>query len=58
MYKATGLLQENGRKLFEVAKSVGYDSDAAFRKAFKRVLGVAPKNIDEVPRTRAEVEAQ
>ena len=43
MYKATGLMQENNRKLFEVAKSVGYDSDAAFSKAFKRVLGVAPK---------------
>jgi AraC-like DNA-binding protein len=43
MYKATGLLREDDRKLFEVAKSVGYDSDAAFSKAFKRVLGVAPK---------------
>ena len=43
MYKATGLLQEDDRKLFEVAKSVGYDSDAAFSKAFKRVLGMAPK---------------
>ena len=43
MYKATGLLQEDDRKLFEVAKSVGYDSDAAFSKAFKRVLGVAPR---------------
>ena len=43
MYKASGLLQENGGKLFEVAKSVGYDSDAAFSKAFKRVLGMAPK---------------
>jgi AraC-like DNA-binding protein len=37
------LLQEDDRKLFEVAKSVGYDSDAAFSKAFKRVLGMAPK---------------
>jgi AraC-like DNA-binding protein len=43
MYKATGLLEEDDRKLFEVAKSVGYDSDAAFSKAFKRVLGVAPR---------------
>jgi AraC-like DNA-binding protein len=44
MYKATGLLQEEGdKKLFEIAKSVGYDSDAAFSKAFKRVLGVAPR---------------
>ena len=43
MYKAIGSLQEDDRKLIEVAKSVGYDSDAAFSKAFKRVLGVAPK---------------
>jgi AraC-like DNA-binding protein len=43
MYKATGILQDADKKLFEVAKSVGYDSDAAFSKAFKRVLGVAPR---------------
>src|SRR5207302_9401124 len=43
MYKATGPLQEDDRKLFEIAKSVGYDSDAAFSKAVKRVLGVTPK---------------
>jgi AraC-like DNA-binding protein len=43
MYKATGFLQEGDKKLFEVAKSVGYDSNAAFSKAFKRVLGVAPR---------------
>jgi transcriptional regulator GlxA family with amidase domain len=43
MYKATGMLQKDEGKLFEVAKSVGYDSDAAFSKAFKRVLGVAPR---------------
>src|ERR1700681_1390586 len=41
MYKATGFLQDGNKKLFEVAKSVGYESDAAFSKAFKRVLGVA-----------------
>ena len=45
MYKATGLLQEDDRKMFEVAKSIGYDSDAAFSKAFKRVLGVAPREF-------------
>jgi AraC-like DNA-binding protein len=45
MYKATGLLREGDRKLFEVAKSVGYDSDAAFSKAFKRVLGLAPREF-------------
>src|SRR3984893_18202362 len=44
MYKETGSLQEDDRKLFEIAKSVGYDSDAAFSKAFKRVLGMAPRD--------------
>lgn len=39
MQKATGLLQKGDKKLFEVAKSVGYDSDAAFSKAFKRMFG-------------------
>jgi AraC-like DNA-binding protein len=39
---ATALLQKGDKKLFEVAKSVGYDSDAAFSKAFKRIVGVPP----------------
>ena len=43
MYKATGMLQKDDRKLFDVAKSVGYDSDAAFSKALKRVMGMAPR---------------
>jgi AraC-like DNA-binding protein len=43
MHKAMALLQNGDQKLFEVAKSVGYDSDAAFSKAFKRILGIAPR---------------
>jgi len=43
MQKAIGLLQNGDKTLFEVAKSVGYDSDAAFSKAFKRTFGVAPR---------------
>ncbi len=42
MYKATALLQGEDEKLFQVARSVGYDSDAAFGKTFKRVMGVTP----------------
>lgn len=42
MQKAIQLLQERDQKLVEVAQSVGYESDAAFSKAFKRVVGVAP----------------
>jgi len=49
MHKATALLRQNDRKLFDVAKSVGYDSDAAFSKAFKRVLGVAPRSYRQNP---------
>ena len=42
MQKAVQLLQAPDKKLLEIAKSVGYESDAAFSKAFKRVLGVTP----------------
>ena len=50
MQKATGLLQKGDKKLFEVAKAVGYDSDAAFSKAFKRVFGVTPKKRISIAR--------
>jgi AraC-like DNA-binding protein len=36
--KAIELLQKNDKKLVDIAKSVGYESDAAFSKAFKRLL--------------------
>ena len=42
MQKAMQLLQQRDKKLVEVAHSVGYESDAAFSKAFKRVVGTNP----------------
>jgi AraC-like DNA-binding protein len=42
MQKATHLLQQGDKKLIEIARSVGYESDAAFSKAFKRIVGVTP----------------
>jgi AraC-like DNA-binding protein len=42
MQKAVQLLQHRDKKLLEIARSVGYESDAAFSKAFKRVLGATP----------------
>jgi AraC-like DNA-binding protein len=42
MQKAMQLLQQRDRKLIDVARSVGYESDAAFSKAFKRVVGANP----------------
>ena len=42
MYRGSDMLRESDRKLADVAQAVGYDSDGAFHKAFKRVLGMAP----------------
>ena len=42
MQKAMQLLEERNTKLIDVARSVGYESDAAFSKAFKRVVGANP----------------
>jgi AraC-like DNA-binding protein len=42
MQKAMHLLQQRDKKLLDVARSVGYESDAAFSKAFKRVVGASP----------------
>ena len=35
-------LQQRDKKLIDVARLVGYESDAAFSKAFKRVVGAKP----------------
>lgn len=42
MQKAIQLLHQQDKKLVEIAQSVGYESDAAFSKAFKRLVGVTP----------------
>ena len=40
--KASRLLKTSPAGVVEVAKRVGYDAEAAFSKAFKRWIGVAP----------------
>jgi len=42
MQKAMQVLEQRDQKLVDVARSVGYESDAAFSKAFKRVVGANP----------------
>ena len=42
MQKAMQLLEQRDKKLIDVARSVGYESGAAFSKAFKRVVGANP----------------
>ena len=42
MQLAAGLLRDSGATLLEIAQQVGYESEAAFSRAFKREVGVAP----------------
>jgi AraC-like DNA-binding protein len=42
MQKAMQLIQQHDKKLIDVARLVGYESDAAFSKAFRRVVGASP----------------
>jgi AraC-like DNA-binding protein len=42
MQKAMQLLEQRDKKLIDIARSVGYETDAAFSKAFKRVVGANP----------------
>lgn len=42
MQKTIELLHEGDKKLIEVANAVGDETDAAFSKAFKRVVGEPP----------------
>lgn len=61
MQKALQLLKQKHKKLVDVAQSVGYESDAAFSKAFQRVVGFTPGEyrhtggssnlLDQFPRT-------
>lgn len=42
MERARGLLEDRSRSVAQVAALVGYESEPAFRKAFKRVVGATP----------------
>jgi len=42
MQLATALLSSGGANMLDIAMQCGYESEAAFRKTFKRIVGVAP----------------
>ena len=42
MQLAATLLRGRGASVFEAASEVGYASEAAFSRAFKKVVGVSP----------------
>jgi AraC-like DNA-binding protein len=44
MQKAMQLLKQRNKKLVDIAPSVGYESNAAFSKAFRWVVGATLVN--------------
>lgn len=42
MQLALGWLTNRNVNMLDVALKCGYESDAAFRKAFKRIIGITP----------------
>lgn len=50
MQVAAGLLRETPAKLIDVALEVGYESEAAFSRAFKRFVGVSPGAWRKAPK--------
>lgn len=59
MQVASGLLRDTDMKHLEIALEVGYDSEAAFSRAFKREVGVSPaawRRAKRAPPRAAEAE--
>ncbi|MFT3925441.1 MAG: AraC family transcriptional regulator [Myxococcales bacterium] len=50
MQLASAELAAGGKKLVQIASEVGYGSEAAFSRAFKREVGVAPAEYRRTPR--------
>jgi AraC-like DNA-binding protein len=51
MQVAANLLSQSGAKIAAIAAEVGYDSEAAFSRAFKKATGLAPGGWREARRT-------
>jgi AraC-like DNA-binding protein len=54
MQVASGLLRDTNAKLIDVALDVGYESEAAFSRAFKRVAGISPGAWRKLKRGKTE----
>jgi AraC-like DNA-binding protein len=52
MHLALTALQEEGATVGELARRLGYRSEAAFARAFKRVVGVPPGAVKRAPEPR------
>ncbi len=54
MQRASELLRDTTLSIYEVASRVGYDSDIAFTKAFKRAMGTTPTRYRKSARPDAD----
>ena len=45
MHVASEWLAEDGRTVSQIARQLGYGSEAAFSRAFKRVIGATPSSV-------------
>lgn len=57
MHLAFNALEGEGTTVAELASRLGYRSEAAFARAFKRVLGISPGAVKRQPEGRAEAAA-
>ncbi len=57
MQKAAGLLREGRSTLAEIAEQVGYESETAFSKAFKRAVGSSPGAYRRAARNLSQSQA-
>ena len=53
MHVALSALKDEGTTVAELAQRLGYRSEAAFARAFKRVLGVTPGAVKRRPESHA-----
>lgn len=49
MQQASIWLAEEGAPMVEVASRCGYDSEASFSKAFKKITGKSPGSLRKTP---------
>jgi transcriptional regulator GlxA family with amidase domain len=57
VYKATQLLRESDLKVAKIASLVGYESDAAFNRTFKKRIGESPGEYRKAFISRQSVRA-
>jgi AraC-like DNA-binding protein len=52
MQVAMSLLKSDGARVSDLAARLGYQSEAAFSRAFKRFTGFSPSSVKRIPRLR------